>query len=96
MPEALKTERLAELQALLGEQQAAFNQSCAGRTFDVLFDRPGRHDGQVVGRSPYMQAVHMDGGAELLGEMARVEIVAGHANSLAGRIPGTRGPRCRP
>jgi len=89
VPEALKTERLAELQALLGEQQAAFNQSCAGRTFDVLFDRPGRHDGQVVGRSPYMQAVHMDGGAELLGEMARVEIVAGHANSLAGRIAGT-------
>ena len=86
VPEAVKAERLAELQALLREQQTAFNARCVGRTMDVLFDRPGRHRGQLVGRSPYMQAVHVQAAAERLGEIAPVEIVACHANSLAGRI----------
>lgn len=88
VPETVKANRLNKLQTLLHEQQAAFNRACVGRTLEVLFDRPGRHPGQMAGRSPYMQAVHVDGGAELLGQMAPVEIVACHANSLAGRIAG--------
>ncbi len=92
VPEALKAERLDELQALLREQQSAFNRRSVGRTLDVLFDRPGRHAGQVVGRSPYMQAVHVNGGAAFLGEIAPVEISACHANSLAGRLVRAGGP----
>ncbi|MFQ5347969.1 MAG: tRNA (N6-isopentenyl adenosine(37)-C2)-methylthiotransferase MiaB [Rhodothalassiaceae bacterium] len=58
--EEVKAERLAELQALLAGQQAAFNAQSVGRTVSVLIERPGRHPGQGVGRSPYMQAVHVD------------------------------------
>jgi tRNA-2-methylthio-N6-dimethylallyladenosine synthase len=58
VPEPVKSERLAELQALLQQQQRAFNAACLGRVLPVLFEKPGRHDGQLVGRSPYLQAVH--------------------------------------
>ena len=60
VPEAVKAERLAALQALLKEQQAAFNAASVGRTMPVLLERPGRKPGQGVGRSPHMQAVHVD------------------------------------
>jgi tRNA-2-methylthio-N6-dimethylallyladenosine synthase len=84
--EAVKTERLLRLQALLESQQRAFNAAQVGRTAPVLFERPGRHPGQVIGRSPYLQAVHCHGGEALIGAIARVEIVdAGH-NSLSGRL----------
>ena len=63
VPEPVKTERLAELQALLQQQQRAFNAACVGQVLPVLFEKPGRHEGQLVGRSPYLQAVHADGGA---------------------------------
>ena len=56
VPEPVKAERLAELQALLQQQQRAFNAACVGRVLPVLFEKPGRHDGQLVGRSPYLQA----------------------------------------
>jgi len=84
--EAEKTERLARLQALLGEQQLAFNRAAAGRTLDVLLERPGRRPGQLLGRSPYNQAVHVDAPPALLGQVVPVEIAAGHRNSLAGRL----------
>ncbi len=88
--EEVKAERLAELQALLGAQSEAFNAACRGRVLDVLFDRPGRYQGQVAGRSPYLQAVHVtpDAGAEgdLRGRILPVRITAGHANSLAGEL----------
>ena len=57
--EEVKSERLAELQALLSAQQASFNQSCLGRDMSVLFEKQGRHPGQIVGRSPHLQAVHV-------------------------------------
>ena len=59
VPEAIKSERLARLQAAIDRQQAAFNGRCLGRTFDVLFDKPGRYAGQIVGRSPYLQPVQV-------------------------------------
>ena len=77
-------ERLARLQALLVEQQQAFNTSVVGRTVDVLFEKPGRHAGQVVGRSPYLQAVHIEAPQSLIGRIAQVRIVSAGRNSLAG------------
>ncbi len=86
VPEPLKAERLAELQTLLSEQQAAFNASCAGRSFPVLFERKGRKAGQLVGRSPYLQAVYADVSEDRLGHITTVKIVAGGPNSLSGVI----------
>jgi tRNA-2-methylthio-N6-dimethylallyladenosine synthase len=84
--EDLKTERLARLQSLLETQQRAFNAAQVGSAAPVLFERPGRHPGQIIGRSPYLQAVHCDGGESLIGHIAPVRIVdAGH-NSLTGRL----------
>ena len=67
VPEAEKDRRLAELQALLREQQARFNAGCVGLTLPVLFTGPGRHPGQVAGRSPFLQPVHVPGPADLIG-----------------------------
>lgn len=85
VPEALKAERLARLQALLDAQQRDFNTACLGREMAVLLDRTGRHDGQLVGRSPYMQPVHVSGlPAEALGRIVDLRIVEALPNSLAG------------
>jgi tRNA-2-methylthio-N6-dimethylallyladenosine synthase len=84
--DAVKASRLAELQALLDTQRQAFNRASIGRCFDVLFEKPGRREGQVIGRSPYMQAVFAEGPLSLVGAMVEVEIVAAGPNSLQGRI----------
>ncbi len=86
VPEEVKMERLYRLQALITEQQAAFNQSCIGKTLPVLLDKPGRNEGQIGGRSPYLQAVHVDAPVELIGQMRMVEITGLSKNSLQGRI----------
>ena len=77
-------ERLAVLQSVLGEQQLAFNRGCLGRSMPVLFDRHGRRPGQLVGRSPYMQAVHAEVPEEAMGSILSVRIDDASANSLAG------------
>ena len=84
VPEAAKGERLARLQELLNNQQQAFNRGCVGKRLPVLFERPGKRDGQLVGRSPYMQAVHAEAGAAGIGDLAEVEILAAGPNSLSG------------
>jgi tRNA-2-methylthio-N6-dimethylallyladenosine synthase len=81
-----KTGRLLRLQDLLNKQQRSFNESLVGKTLPVLFDRHGRFEDQLVGRSPYMQPVHIDGGANLFGRIVDVHIKAGFANSLAGEV----------
>ena len=86
VPEAVKDTRLQALQALLREQQSAFNADCVGRTVPVLFAVPGRHPGQVMGRSPWLQPVHVHGPAELIGTEAMVKITAAFPNSLAGAL----------
>jgi tRNA-2-methylthio-N6-dimethylallyladenosine synthase len=83
--EAVAAERLARLQALLGEQQRAFNAGLVGREIDILVEKPGRHPGQVIGRSPYLQAVHCEGDAGLIGRMVRVTVENAGPNSLAAR-----------
>ena len=77
-------ERLARLQALLVEQQQAFNEGQVGRTVDVLFEKPGRHTGQIIGRSPYLQSVHIEAPQSLIGQIAPVRIESAGRNSLAG------------
>jgi tRNA-2-methylthio-N6-dimethylallyladenosine synthase len=86
VPEEVKSSRLQELQAVLNEQQAAFNASCVGRKLEVLFERPGRRSGQLVGRSPYLQAVHADGPESLIGNIIEVEIISAGPNSLEADI----------
>jgi tRNA-2-methylthio-N6-dimethylallyladenosine synthase len=86
IPEPVKAERLTLLQALLQEQQHAFNASCVGRVLPVLFEKPGRHPGQLVGRSPYLQAVHAAAAEDLIGEVVPVTILGARTNSLAGTI----------
>ncbi|MDB5461007.1 MAG: tRNA ((37)-C2)-methylthiotransferase MiaB, partial [Caulobacteraceae bacterium] len=84
--EEVKDERLARLNALLMQQQKAFNDAQVGRTLPVLFERPGRHAGQILGRSPYLQAVHVDGPAHLIGRIAPVRIGKAAMNSLTGEL----------
>jgi tRNA-2-methylthio-N6-dimethylallyladenosine synthase len=86
LDEALKTERLHRLQELLERQQNAFNASCVGRTFPVLFEKSGRNQGQLVGRSPYLQPVHADAPDGLVGTIRPVEISAATKNSLSGVV----------
>jgi tRNA-2-methylthio-N6-dimethylallyladenosine synthase len=89
VPEAEKDQRLYQLQALLREQQARFNAGCVGLTLPVLFTGRGRHPGQVVGRSPFLQPVHLTGPATLIGTETKVQIAAAHTNSLAGTFVPT-------
>ena len=84
VPEAEKADRLARLQDLLTRQQAAFQEACVGRTLPVLIEKPGRKPGQMVGRSPYLQAVHVDAAPDLTGQIVDVEITASGTNSLSG------------
>ena len=84
--EAEQDDRLQELQALLREQQAAFNRRCVGLTARVLFTGPGRHPGQVAGRAPWLQPVHVIGPATLIGTETPVKIEAAHPNSLSARL----------
>jgi tRNA-2-methylthio-N6-dimethylallyladenosine synthase len=86
VPEAVKEARLAEMQDLLSGLTHAFNQRAVGRVMPVLLDRPGRHPGQLVGRSPYMQPVHVEGAGARLGRVVPVRITAVHPNSLAGEL----------
>jgi tRNA-2-methylthio-N6-dimethylallyladenosine synthase len=82
--EEVQEERLARLQALLEAQQRAFNARQAGRTLPVLFEKAGRHAGQLVGRSPYLQAVHAVAPDRLIGQIVPVRIESAARNSLAG------------
>ena len=86
VPEEVKAERLERLQALLEVQQNGFNSGLEGRTVPVLFERPGRHAGQVLGRSPYLQAVHAEGPQRLIGQIVPVKITGAARNSLAGAV----------
>ncbi len=83
VPEPVKDARLQALQALLRQQQASFNADFVGRIVPVLFTGPGRHPGQVAGRSPYLQPVHGTGDASLVGRIVPVRIEAATANSIA-------------
>jgi len=92
IPDAIKLGRLHALQELLSEQQRAFNAATVGRTLSVLLESGGRKPGQVIGRSPYMQAVHVEAPAESIGRIEDVDIAGAGANSLKGVINPLRKP----
>jgi tRNA-2-methylthio-N6-dimethylallyladenosine synthase len=96
IPESVKSVRLARLQTLLDRQRRTFNAKMAGRTLDVLIEKPGRHAGQIAGKSPYLQAVQMEGSLDRIGEIVRAEIVSAGANSLFGRLLPDRAAREAP
>ncbi len=83
---AAADERLQRLQTLITAQQRATQEGMIGRVVKVLFEKPGRMDGQISGKSEYLHAVHCDGPVSLLGQIADVEIVATQSNSLTGRL----------
>ena len=87
VPELVKVERLAALQTLLSEQQERFNAAFAGRAVDVLFEKRGRHPGQLAGRSPWLQPVHAAAPDALLGSIATVRVATVEPNSLAAVLP---------
>jgi tRNA-2-methylthio-N6-dimethylallyladenosine synthase len=82
----VRAERLHRLQAVIDRHQSAFNTRCLGRRFDVLFEKPGRYSGQIVGRSPYLQPVQVEASAALIGEIRRVTVTKISANSLFGAL----------
>jgi tRNA-2-methylthio-N6-dimethylallyladenosine synthase len=82
----VKAERLARLQSLLSRQQLAFNQSQIGRTMPILLEKKGRKAGQLAGRSPYLQAVHVECDETRIGEFALTRVTSAGANSLSGVI----------
>ncbi len=84
--DAVRTVRLHRLQALLERQAVGFNGATVGRTLAVLLERPGRHPGQLIGRTPYLQAVHVEAPGALIGEVHDVLITAAHPHSLSGKI----------
>jgi tRNA-2-methylthio-N6-dimethylallyladenosine synthase len=81
--DAVQSERLMRLQALLAEQARAFNHGTVGRVLPVLLERSGRHPGQMLGRTPYLQAVHIEAPGSTPGETIDVLITESHAHSLA-------------
>ncbi len=96
--EAVKDERLQRLQALLRASQTRFNQSTVGKTVTVLFDREGKHDGQLLGKSPYMQSVHVQGAEAQRGRLAEVKITSAYLNSVAGEMESfipSEGENCK-
>ncbi len=86
IPDDIKEERLAILQGLILEQQRTFNAACVGKDLSVLFEKPGRHRGQAIGRSPYLQAVHVEAGDQLIGQIRTIRVEAVGSNSLKGAI----------
>lgn len=87
--EEVKDTRLQELQALLFEQQHAYNASSRGKIMPVLFDRKGQKPGQLLGKTPYMQSVYVDASEEFFGRIVDVHITHAFQNGMAGSIVTT-------
>ena len=86
LPEAVMDERLQRLQALLNAQQHAFNRASIGRRTSLLIERAGKLPGQKLGKSPWLQSVHLTTDAAI-GEIVEVDIVSAGPNSIGGAIP---------
>lgn len=82
--EDVKDIRLETLMSLLWQQQKAYNLNCVGETVPILFDRPGKREKQIHGRTPYMQSVHCEGTPSMIGQIIDVKITSATQNSLTG------------
>ena len=83
--EKIKKERLDILQTLLFSYQEAFNKSCVGKVMPVLFEQKGRHKGQLIGRTPYMQNLHIETESANINKIINVEVTEATTNSLSGK-----------
>ena len=88
LPEDVMNARLQRLQALLREQQQATQASMVGREVKVLFEKAGREEGQMIGKSEYLHAVYADAPADVLGQVRRVRVIQNSPNSLKGELIG--------
>ena len=86
VPEDVKDERLHRLQDLIRAQQTAFNEASVGSVMTVLLDRDGKHEGQLLGKTPYMQSVHVRDAENYRGKLIEVRVTQGFLNSIAGKI----------
>jgi tRNA-2-methylthio-N6-dimethylallyladenosine synthase len=86
VPDEVKANRLSRLQALLNVHQKNFNDKSVGKTMSVLVEKSGQRQGQLVGRSPYMQSVYITAPKRLLGNIVEVKIIAAGNNSLTGEV----------
>jgi len=85
IPAEVMDERLARLQALINRHQVEFNAATVGRRTDILLERKGRHPGQLIGKTPWLQSVHVTAPELSIGDMAEVDIISAGPNSLAGQ-----------
>ena len=83
VPAEVADERLQRLQALINAQQLAFNQATVGRRTSVLLERRGKHPGQLIGKSPWLQSIHLETEAAI-GDLVEVDILSAGPNSLGG------------
>jgi tRNA-2-methylthio-N6-dimethylallyladenosine synthase len=83
IPSQVMDERLRRLQALLNAQQLAFNQASVGSRCEVLLERPGKRPGQLIGKTPWLQSVHLETDAAI-GDIIEVELISAGPNSIAG------------
>ncbi len=88
VPDDEKFDRLYRIQAVLAEQLASFNRSCIGQTLSVLVEKPGRNQGQMIGRSPYLQSVHFDAPQGRAGDIVDCRIDSIKTNSLTATAVG--------
>jgi len=86
VPAAVMDERLRRLQAAINADQHAFNRAAVGKRTAVLLERPGRHPGQLVGKSPWLQSVHVETTDARIGDLIEVDIVSAGPNSLGGVV----------
>jgi tRNA-2-methylthio-N6-dimethylallyladenosine synthase len=88
LPHEVKSERLIRLQELLARQQSDFQRSMIGRELPVLIEKAGREPGQVAGKSPYLNTVHLDAGPEVIGRIVQARVTGTGRNSLFGTLLG--------
>ncbi len=93
--ETIKDERLASLQSLLTAQRNVFCEDLVGRVLPILFEKPGRLPGQLIGRTPYLQSLHASAPASLIGKVAPVRVTAITPNAVAGELTGEAGTQHR-
>ncbi|OHC91688.1 MAG: tRNA (N6-isopentenyl adenosine(37)-C2)-methylthiotransferase MiaB, partial [Sphingomonadales bacterium GWF1_63_6] len=84
VPAAVMDERLARLQAAINRHQVAFNSTTVGRRTDILLERKGRYPGQLIGKTPWLQSVHVTAPDHAIGDLIEVDIISAGPNSLAG------------
>jgi tRNA-2-methylthio-N6-dimethylallyladenosine synthase len=85
IPREVMEERLQRLQERITQNQLAFNRSTVGRETQILVERPGRRTGQMIGRSPWLQSVHVETDARA-GDIIDVTLLSAGPNSMAGAV----------